>query len=309
MGSIVFRPSLRKYDPDIEPPRVGFDPDGPWQMVPHKGERYLHLKVTEIKDWSLESLDENVATIEEVTRVGLDRTDHNVYAVRGANLGKTALIAKGPKGEQRQRIEIVVKKQITKSVKFYVVTDKTGRKATFTDKDTKAWTEFMNTEVFEPQINVHFDYVDTVPIKVDVDLGDRIDFKAIGDMPFVKREGKAGENWHSIVDAGKVKSDVFNVFCVWDFENYETEGGETVAFVASRDRITSDQMAKSGQNYNICMFRQKASKDWYFKYVLAHEAGHYLNRMPAHTSGKDQLMTPGAAGSVLDKGDAARMNP
>src|SRR5262249_57054935 len=116
-------------------------------------------------------------------------------------------------------------------------------------------------EVFEPQINVHFDYVDTVPIKVDVDLGDRIDFKAIGDMPFVKREGKAGENFHSIVDAGKIKSDVFNVFLLWDIINYSNEGPENVAFVASRERITADQMEKSGQNYNICMFKQKNVQD------------------------------------------------
>jgi len=40
MASIVFKPSHVKYDPDLEPARVGFDPAGPWQMVPHKGDRH-----------------------------------------------------------------------------------------------------------------------------------------------------------------------------------------------------------------------------------------------------------------------------
>src|SRR5262245_66133407 len=88
MGNILFRPSNVKYDPDIEPARVGFDPDGPWQMVPHKGERHLHLKVTGIDGWSLESLDENVATVEEVTRAGLDRDRKSVGEGKGGSGGR-----------------------------------------------------------------------------------------------------------------------------------------------------------------------------------------------------------------------------
>src|SRR5204863_5912997 len=133
----------------------------------------------------------------------------------------------------------------------------------------------INEDVFEPQTNVQFEYVSSEAIKLDQDLGDRIDFAAIGDIPYVKREGKAGETWHRIVDAGKIKSDVFNVFCVWDFVNHSNEGEENVAFVAAQGRITAEQMEKSGVNYNVCMFRQKASESRYFKYVLAHEAGHY----------------------------------
>jgi hypothetical protein len=298
-----------KYDPDIEPSRVGFDADGPWQMVPHKGDRHVHLKVTGTKIWSLEPVKDNIVTVQEVTRAGLDKVDHNVYAIHGDNLGQTALVAKGPKGEQLARLEVVVKKPLKKSIRFFFVSDKTGRHTTFSDKDTREWTKFINENVFEPQINVQFDYVSSEAIKVDLDLEDRIDFAAIGDMPFVKREGKAGENWHRIVDAGKIKSDVFNVFCVWDFVNPSNEGKENVAFVAGRERITAAEMEKSGVNYNVCMFRQKVKDSWYLKYVLAHEAGHYLNRMPTHTSGDDQLMTPGTAGTALNKADAARMNP
>jgi len=309
MANIIFKPSLVKYDPDVEPARVGFDADGPWQMVPHNDNRYLHLKVIGTKSWSLESLNDSIAAVEEVTRAGLDRVDHNVYAIRGVSPGQTALVAKGPKGEPLGRIEIVVKKLLKKSIRFFFVSDKAGHKTTFTDKDTREWTKFINEKVFQPQINVQFEYVSSEPIKLDQDLGDRIDFAAIGDMPYVKREGKAGETWHRIVDAGKIKSDVFNVFCVWDFVNHSNEGPENVAFVAARERLTHEQMAKSGVNYNVCMFRQKASEEWYFKYMLAHEAGHYLNRMPTHTTGDDQLMTLGTAGTSLNKADAARMNP
>lgn len=312
MAIIRFVPNLHKYrPPDVPVPLNGFDPDGPWQMVPYKGTRYFHLEVIGVSSWSVKSDNPSIATVSRVQQYGgVDQDQNNVYQVDGLHKGSTFLVARGPNKEQLGRIEIEVKLQRKLFIRFFLVSDNAGHKTTFTDADTKSWTEFINDKVFEPQINVRFQYLSTGNIKINEDLGDRIDFEAIGDMPFVRREGKAGRVWHEITDAGMYDAHVFNVFCVWDFINNSTiEGAENVAFVSSKFHITADEMEKSGVTYNMCMLKQKISERSYFKYVLAHEVGHYLNRLPFHTEKEELLMTPGTAGIVLLKGDARRMNP
>jgi hypothetical protein len=310
MALARFEPSNRRYFPDNQPFRVGFDPDGPWQMVPYRGDRHLHLAVTGVDGWTVESVNPNIAEVERIVQEGgVDQDKNNVFRVGGLHPGRAFVVARGPRRELLAKIEIEVKLRLKRFIKFVFVSDNAGHRTTISEKDTREWTQFINEKVFEPQINVHFEYLGTGKIRINQDLGDRIDFASIGDMPFVKRDDAAGRIWHEITDAGTFNAACFNVFCVWDFVNPSNEGDENVAFVSSKDRITAAEMETSGQNFNMCMFREKVDGDWYHKYVLAHEAGHYLNRMPFHTTRDDQLMTPGTAGTFLGKADAAKMNP
>jgi hypothetical protein len=194
------------------------------------------------------------------------------------------------------------------------VSDKGGHKTSFTEKDTKDWLDFANDQVFQPQINVRFKYLRTKPITVYEDLGNKINFRSIGLLPYVKRDDEAGRIWHNITDFGMLEPQVFNVFCVWDFDNDSDEGQGLAAFVAWKVRITADEMVKSGANYNMCMLKENNMADYEgsgccHKYVFAHEAGHYLARFPYHTSQDGLLMTPGDLGRRLLKFDADKMNP
>jgi hypothetical protein len=311
MAIISFEPSFPRFDPEIRPTHNGFDPDGPWQMVPYRDSRYLHLNLVGVKDWSVEPVNPYIVSVSRVAQpAGVDPVRNNVCEVVGLHPGRTSLIARGPKGEQLGKLEVEVKTQRKLFIRFFLVSDNAGHKTTFSEKDTKAWTEFLNDEVFGPQVNVRFQYLSTGPVTIYEDLGDRIDFSAIGMMPYVKRnDGEASRIWHMITDAGMLHPEVFNVFCVWDFLNRSMDGQDHAAFVASKVRITADEMEKFGVNYNMCMLRENVPGHGFYDVVLAHEAGHYLNRLPFHTTGDGLLMTPGGAGIRLQKADARRMNP
>src|SRR5215207_3831248 len=41
--------------------------------------------------------------------------------------------------------------------------------------------------------------------------------------PMVQSAGGAGRIWHMITDAGMLHAEVFNVFCVWDFNSQSNE--------------------------------------------------------------------------------------
>jgi len=309
MALVRFEPSFRRYFPENQPVRIGFDPDGPWQMVPYKGERFLHLHVAGVKSWSVESVNPFIATVSAVEQEGgVDQNQYNVCRLRGLHQGRTSLIARGPKREELAKIEIEVKHRLKRFIRFFLVSDKAGHKTTFTEDDTKAWTKFINEEVFGPQINVEFQYLMTGRITIPEDLGERIDFSSIGDMPYVRRDGEAGRIWHMITDSSMRQAEVFNVFCVWDFVSQNEDGKDLAAFVASKSRVTVDEMQKSGVNYNMCMLKENTAYPLY-KQVLAHEAGHFLNRYPGHVEGEEELMAPGSGGLVLRKAEAKRMNP
>ncbi len=313
MGLIRFESSFPRYSPGVGQPRAnGFDPDGTYQMVPYGGERFLHVEAIGVEGWSLKVINSSLVSVSAVPQGrGNDERKFNVFRVKGLHPGSAFIIARGPDREELARIEIEVKLQRKLFIRFLLVSDKAGHHTTFSEKDTAAWTKFINETVFEPQVNVHFRHLSTERITIYEDLGDSINFEAIGLMPFIKRgDGEASRIWHLITDPhGMLDPHVFNVFCVWDFRNKSDGGDDNAAFVSSNAPVTAAEMEKSGVNFNMCMFRQKGSKDSYYKFVLSHEAGHYLNRIPFHTSEDELLMTPGTAGILLRKPDVKRMNP
>lgn len=311
MSTVKFEPSFARYSPEDRPVRVGFDPAGPWQMVPYKGSRYLRATPLGVTSWTVESVSPFIAGVSRVSQpAGRGGQTGEVYQVDGLHQGRTFLIARGPKREQLGRIEVEVKHRRKLFIRFFLVSDCAGHHTTFTEDDTKAWTKFINESVFEPQVNVHFEYLSTSRITINEDLGERINFASIGMMPFVRRDGdEANRVWHLITDSGMLNPNVFNVFCVWDFANQSIEGKDHAAFVASKVHVTANEMEKSGVNYNMCMLKEEVPGHAFYRYVLAHEAGHYLNRMPFHTERDELLMTPGTGGTQLLKSDAARMNP
>lgn len=310
MALIRFEPSHPRFCPGSQPVRVGFDPNGPWQMVPYQGTRFLHLSVAGVESWSVESANPVIASVSRVDQPGgVDQVLNNVVRVDGLHHGRTFLIARGPKRQQLGRIEIEVKHQLKRFIRFFLVSDNAGHTTSFTDADTKEWTDFINDEVFTPQVNAYFQHLSTESIKINEDIGDPIDFASIGLTPFVKREGDAGRIWHIITDSGMLQPEVFNVFCLWDFVNESIEGKNHAAFVAAKVCTTAEEMVNSGVNYNMCMLKENIRDQSAFKSILAHEAGHFLNRLPAHTEGEELLMTPGAGGLLLRKSDAMSMNP
>jgi hypothetical protein len=299
MGSIRFESSYPRYNPSDQPRLIGFDADGPYQMVPYRGYRHLHLSVVGVNGWSVESENSSIAGIS-------DRDRNNVFKVNGLSPGRTFLTAKGPKREEVARIEIEVKLERKPFIRFFLVSDNAGHKTTFTEKDTKSWTEFINEKVFGPQINVRFQYLSTTQIRINENLGDRINLANLGLMPYVKRDDKreAAVIWHKITDAGMLHPNVFNVFCVWDFEAKSEAGQDAAAFVHSKVRVTLEQAEKLGANNNMCILKENTIAHGL---VLAHEAGHYLKG--DHTEADGQLMNPGGAGLFLPKADAKTMNP
>jgi hypothetical protein len=310
MALVRFEPSRSRYAADDPPVRTGFDPDGPWQMVPYKGERFLHLHLAGVKSWSVESVNPSIATVSAVEQYGgVDQNQNNVCRVKGLRHGRTFLIVRGPKREELGRIEIEVKHRLKRFIRFFLVSDNAGHQTSFTKDDTEAWTKFINEEVFRPQINVDFQYLMTGRITIPEDLGDRIDFSSLSPMPHVGRDGEANRIWHMITGSpAMLHPEVLNVFCVWDFESPSSGEGDLAAFVASKTRVTVDEMQKSGVNYNMCMLKENVAFPLY-KEVLAHEAGHFLNRYPGHTDGEEDLMAPGSGGLLLRKSDARKMNP
>lgn len=107
MPLVRFEPSRARYSPDDPPVLSGFDPDGPWQMVPYKGERFLHLSLAGIESWSVESVNPSIVTVSSVEQQGgVDPNQNNVCRLKGLHHGRTFLIARGPKREQLAKIEI-----------------------------------------------------------------------------------------------------------------------------------------------------------------------------------------------------------
>src|SRR5262245_22713633 len=102
MALILFEPSYPRYSQSDRPALIGFDEDGPYQMVPYRGYRHLHLYVHGVKGWSVASENSSIATIS-------DRDRNNVFQVSGLHPGRTFLTARGPNREQMARIEIEVK--------------------------------------------------------------------------------------------------------------------------------------------------------------------------------------------------------
>ena len=190
MALVRFEPSRSRYAADDPPVRTGFDPDGPWQMVPYKGERFLHLHLAGVKSWSVESVNPSIATVSAVEQYGgVDQNQNNVCRVKGLRHGRTFLIVRGPKREELGRIEIEVKHRLKRFIRFFLVSDNAGHQTSFTKDDTEAWTKFINEEVFRPQINVDFQHLMTGRITIPEDLGDRIDFSSLSPMPHVGRDG------------------------------------------------------------------------------------------------------------------------
>ncbi len=141
----------------------------------------------------------------------------NFLMVRGQGFG-------GTKGVELGRLGVEVKWLKSPFVQFFLVSDKDGHKTSFTESDTKDWPEFANSQVFDPQINARFKHLRTKPIDIDEDLGNKINFRSIGLLPYVKREDEAGRLLHKITDFGMLEPQFLNVFCVWDFDNDSDEG-------------------------------------------------------------------------------------
>jgi hypothetical protein len=302
----------------------GFDDtDGrPWQMVPAGGKRFV--KVTVIgpgnESWRVESLNPRIASVSAADPTGKNPSMQNVCRIEGHDAGSTFIIVRGSRGAQWGRLDVDVKKLRTASVQFFLVTDKTGRTTSTTDARAKEWVEYANKNIFEPQINVRFGPVSVQPIKIDEDLGDPIDFSGIGLMPYVPRRTDDEKRWHLITDKGDIKPSVFNVFCLWDF-NAGGPDGQFSAFVQAKVKITAEEMAKSGANFNMCMMKgydhvMKAigmDMPRHAKLTFAHEAGHYLEGVPFHYENLKEGFYPlmrgdGLIGDRLLRRDADKMN-
>ena len=299
--------------PDFNDGDYGFDdtdPRGPWQMVPLGGPKYLRLKVVGTTVASIESDNPGIAS---VTSAEKEIGYKSVYRFDGKAKGPASIYVRGSQREVLARLQIEVKSLRNPFVQFFLVSDKTGRRTTTTMKDVWTWMEIANRMIFSPQINVTFTLKSVQDVKVDMDLGDPIDFGSIGMMPFVEKVTPAEKKWHAITDRGALGRGVFNVFCVWDFV-HSSDSEQFDAFVASKTRITAEEMERSGANYNMCIIKDKAGggivPEWM---VYAHEAGHYLEGFPFHYEGRKGfyplMRGDGLLGARLLRRDAEKMNP
>jgi hypothetical protein len=299
--------------PDFNDGDYGFDDTdsrGAWQMVPLGGAKYLRLKVVGASVASIESDNTGIASVKSAEKeIGYK----NVYRINGKAKGPASIYVRGSQREVLARLQVEVKTPRNPFVQFFLVSDKKGRKTTTTMQDVWSWMERANRMIFWPQINVTFVLKSVQDVKVDMDLGDPIDFGSIGMMPFVKKVTPEEKRWHAITERGALGREVFNVFCVWNF--IHSRGEEQFdAFVASKTPITAQEMEKSGANYNMCIIKDKAGNgivpEWM---VYAHEAGHYLEGFPFHYEGRKGfyplMRGDGLIGARLLRRDADKMNP
>jgi hypothetical protein len=299
--------------PDFNDGDYGFDdsdPRGPWLMVPLRGAKYLRLKVVGATVGSVESDNRGIVSVASAEKeLGYKST----YRFDGNAKGPASIYVKGSQSQVLTRLQVDVKSPRSPSVQFFLVSDKTGRRTTTGMQDVWTWMESANRMIFSPQINVTFSLKAVQDIKVDMDLGELIDFGSIGMMPFVEKVTPGEKKWHAITDRGYLGREVFNVFCVWNF-THSSDEEQFDAFVASKTRITAQEMEKSGANYNMCMIKDKAGggivPEWM---VYAHEAGHYLEGFPFHYEGRKGfyplMRGDGLIGARLLRRDADKMNP
>jgi hypothetical protein len=284
----------------------------PWLMVPVRGTKFLQLNALGTTVASIISQNPKIASVRSAEEVAVISGIKNVCAIEGHLKGKTVITVKGPKGQELATLEVGVKEPRTPSVQAFLISDKTGRSTSTTEAEVKEWVAKASRLILEPQINVNLTLKSVQKKKIDMDLGDPIDFGSMGMMPFVKNESAGDKRWHAITQGADVSRGVFNVFCVWDFV-HSGEDDQFAAFVKSKTHVTASEMSKSGANYNMCMIKPEDKITMTAAYVvLAHEIGHYLEGFPFHYEDRDDyplMRGDGVITSQMLKRDAEKMNP
>src|SRR5262249_32134036 len=156
MPNANFKPYLANVpaSDSLEPGLNGYDDtDGrPWQMVPVGGSRLLKIFVigpgTEAWRIELDPPRPLVSGAREYPNIRSPQLE-NVHRIRaGQNPGSTAIIVRNSKGAEWGRLHIDVKKLRTVGVKFFLVSDKTGRKTSTEEAHVKEWVKYTNEHIF-----------------------------------------------------------------------------------------------------------------------------------------------------------------